>query len=279
VTSAAGWLTRAQNPDGGWGAAPGARSNPAQTAWSVIGLAASGRRVSRVHARGRSPLRLLRAQAAAARSAADLQRSALALAAAGLSPRTGGVSGRLLRAQARDGSFSRLVNLTSYGVIALRAQGVRAHDRRIVRAATWLTRHQNRDGGFSFSGRGASGTDDTAGAVMALAIARGHRARSVRRGAAWLARKQNRDGGYALQPPGASNAQSTALAVQGLLAAGHDPARQRRRGARSPLAFLRTLQQPNGLVRYSRTSAQTPVWVTAQALAALARRALPVRVG
>ena len=276
VSGAAGWLTRAQNADGGWGAAPGARSNAVQTAWTVIGLSASGRRPSRVHVRGRSPLRLLRAQAAGARSAADLQRSALALAAAGLSPRTGGVSARLRRAQGRDGSFSRLVNLTSYGVIALRAQGVRVHDRRIARAATWLTRHQNRDGGFSFSGRGASGTDDTAGAVMALAIARGHRARSVRRGAAWLARKQNRDGGYALQPPGASNAQSAALAVQGLLAAGHDPARQRRRGARSPLAFLRTLQQPNGLIRYSRTSAQTPVWVTAQALAALARHTLPV---
>jgi hypothetical protein len=30
------------------------------------------------------------------------------------------------------------------------------------------------------------------------------------------------------------------------------------------------------MVRYSRTSAQTPVWVTSQALAALARRPLPV---
>jgi hypothetical protein len=29
-------------------------------------------------------------------------------------------------------------------------------------------------------------------------------------------------------------------------------------------------------VRYSRTSAQTPVWVTAQALAAFAKRPLPV---
>jgi len=51
-----------------------------------------------------------------------------------------------------------------------------------------------------------------------------------------------------------------------------------RRGAsRSPLAYLRTLQAADGSIRYSRTSRQTPVWVTGQALAALARRPLPVR--
>ena len=33
---------------------------------------------------------------------------------------------------------------------------------------------------------------------------------------------------------------------------------------------------PSGAVRYSRTSAQTPVWVTAQALAALARKPFPL---
>jgi hypothetical protein len=33
----------------------------------------------------------------------------------------------------------------------------------------------------------------------------------------------------------------------------------------------------NGAIRYSRTSAQTPVWVTAQALVALAGRAYPLR--
>ena len=33
---------------------------------------------------------------------------------------------------------------------------------------------------------------------------------------------------------------------------------------------------PGGAVRYSRTSAQTPVWVTAQALAALARKPFPL---
>jgi hypothetical protein len=35
------------------------------------------------------------------------------------------------------------------------------------------------------------------------------------------------------------------------------------------------LSAPNGAVRYSRTSSQTPVWVTAQALTALGRRPVP----
>jgi hypothetical protein len=64
--------------------------------------------------------------------------------------------------------------------------------------------------------------------------------------------------------------------VQGLIAAGRDPARVRRGGSRSPLAYLRSLVESNGAVRYSRTSAQTPVWVTAQALTALAGKALPL---
>ena len=37
-------------------------------------------------------------------------------------------------------------------------------------------------------------------------------------------------------------------------------------------AYLRSLTEPNGLVRYSRTGRQTPVWVSAQALLALHRR-------
>ncbi len=167
------------------------------------------------------------------------------------------------------------MNLTSYGILALRAGGVSAGSAAVRRAARWLERRQNRDGGFNFAGRGGpSGADDTAGAIEALAAAGRGRSRAARRAAARLARTQNPDGGYALQPPGASNAQSTATVVQALVAAGRNPDRQRRRGARSPLAYLRSLQTTGGLVRYSRTSAQTPVWVTAEALAALARRPL-----
>jgi prenyltransferase beta subunit len=99
----------------------------------------------------------------------------------------------------------------------------------------------------------------------------------VARAAAYLARRQNPDGGMPLQAGGPSNAQSTAWAIQGLVAAGRNPARTRRRGSRSPLAYLRSLQASSGAIRYSRTSAQTPVWVTAQALTALARKPFPIR--
>jgi hypothetical protein len=64
--------------------------------------------------------------------------------------------------------------------------------------------------------------------------------------------------------------------VLGLVAAGRDPARVRRGGSRSPLAYLRSLVGANGAIRYSRTSAQTPVWVTAQAVTALAGKAFPL---
>ena len=57
---------------------------------------------------------------------------------------------------------------------------------------------------------------------------------------------------------------------------GRDPASVRRGGSRSPLAYLRSLMGRDGAIRYSRTSSQTPVWVTAQALVALAGRTFPL---
>jgi pyruvate/2-oxoglutarate dehydrogenase complex dihydrolipoamide acyltransferase (E2) component len=43
------------------------------------------------------------------------------------------------------------------------------------------------------------------------------------------------------------------------------------------VSYLRTLQAGDGSIRYSRTSRQTPTWVTAQALLALEGAVLPVR--
>jgi hypothetical protein len=43
------------------------------------------------------------------------------------------------------------------------------------------------------------------------------------------------------------------------------------------MTYLRSLTAEDGSVRYSRSSRQTPVWVTGQAVAALSRKALPLK--
>ncbi len=63
--------------------------------------------------------------------------------------------------------------------------------------------------------------------------------------------------------------------MQGLIAIGRSPGAVRRNGSRSPIGYLQSLEI-NGSVRYSRTSAQTPVWVTGQALIALSGKTFPV---
>jgi hypothetical protein len=64
--------------------------------------------------------------------------------------------------------------------------------------------------------------------------------------------------------------------VQGIVAAGASPS-SFRRASRTPMAYLSSLQQTDGSFRYSRSSAQTPVWVTSQVVAALRRKTFPVR--
>jgi len=264
------WLERAQNADGGFGAAPRQASTGLHTGWAALGLAAAGRPTERAVAWVRRHPRELSDLGA-------LERTVLLLGATRTSPRR--FAGRdlvaeLVARRRRDGSFGGRVNTTAFGVLALRAAGVRS----LERSTAWIAAQANRDGGFNFAGRGGpSGIDDTGAALQALvAGGRSRRSAVVRRAASFLARRQNPDGGFPLAPGGASNAQSTAWAVQGLLAAGRAPERVRRGGARDPLSYLRSLVAPSGLVRYSRTSEQTPVWVTAQALTALARRPFPL---
>ncbi len=273
------YLERAQNPDGGFGAAPGSASSRLFGDWAVIALAAAGRDPREVHtSQGRSAAQAASDNAALARTPGDAERSALALGAAGL-PVPAALVTTIVRARRRDGSTSGLLNLTSFGVLALRAAGRPRSSPAVRDAVAWILDRQAPDGSFSASGRrGSGGVDDTAAAIEALvAGGRSRGDRAVARAATFLAGRQRPDGGFAATAGAASNAQSTAWAIQGLVAAGRDPGRFRRRGSRTPIAYLRSLIDVSGAVRYSRSGTQTPVWVTAQAVAALARRPLPVR--
>ena len=280
LTPEVSFLTSAQNGDGGFGAARGQASGELYTAWAAMGLAASGRNPAAVRRGGRSVLDSLRAQSGSLSGVGDYERTILAARACGASAYA--FAGRdlvaeMMRARRADGSFAGQVNLTSFAIFALISVGHSPAYQPIRRAAGWIELHQNADGGFSFGARsGSSDVDDTAAALQAL-IDAGARDQRVR-GAAWryLLGAQNPDGGYPQQRGGESNAQSTAWAIQGLVAGGANPASIRRGGSRSPIGYLESLVTGSGSVRYSRTSGQTPVWVTAQALVALGRRVFPV---
>jgi hypothetical protein len=96
----------------------------------------------------------------------------------------------------------------------------------------------------------------------------------VTRAIKYLRKAQHSDGGFGQMAVGDSNAQSTAFAIQGLVAAGRTPRQWKR--TRTPIEYLKSLQAADGSVRYSRTSMQTPVWVTAQALNALEGKPFPL---
>lgn len=243
--------------------------------WAAMALGASG---GTAKAQSRAKTYLAKA-ATGSTDPGDLERFILGLRALGAPARDAkgrDLTAALLTQQAADGSFAGLVNQTAFGVLALRAAGRSRSSKPVTAAARYLLEKPGEDGGFNFSGRGASGVDDTAGVIQAL-VAAGHRNHRVTKQAlAFLRGRQGEDGGFPIGTQTQSNAMSTAWGIQAMLAMGQNPVKLRS-GGRSPVAFLRSLADADGHIRYSRTSDQTPVWVTAQAQLALVGSSLPVR--
>lgn len=274
------YLVSAQNTDGGFGGTSGQGSSELYTAWAAMGLAAAGRDPASVRHAGHTVLDSLRGEVATLRGVGDVERTILAARVCGASAYSFAghdLVAEMLHARESDDSFEHQVNLSAFAIFALRAVGHSAGYGAIREAAGWIERQQNSDGGFSFAVRSSpSDVDDTAIALQALVDAGAHNARLLGSAANYLIRSQNLDGGFPQRYGGESNAQSTAWAVQGLIAAGHNPAAVRRRSSRSPVGYLESLLAPGGSIRYSRTGSQTPVWVTAEALIALAGKTFPV---
>jgi energy-coupling factor transport system substrate-specific component len=268
---AASYLLRAQNRDGGFPGAPKQGSSPLVTGWGALGLASARHNPRDVHRKhGRSVSRYLAGSPASMGEIGSIERTILVLKSAGLSPRR--FAGRDLVAKVKakrrkDGSIAGFVSYTAFGVLALRAAGQTG----VSAQASYLVRAQASDGGFGIATSAASDPDMTGAVLQALAAA-GRAGGSVRsRAVSFLRARQNADGGFGARRGAGSNAQSTAYAVQGLAAA-HAGSDVAGRG----ISYLKRLQRADGSIRYSRTSSQTPVWVTAQALMALRHKPLPI---
>jgi energy-coupling factor transport system substrate-specific component len=265
------YLLSAQNDNGGFGASRGQPSSALYSGWVALALVADKRNPADVARSGHSLLAYIRATVA--HDPGSLERTILVAGAAGVSATSFG-GHNLVAALERDirpnGSVSGQVNLTTFAVLALRAVGVTPP----ARMLRWLVRQQDHNGGFSYATAGdLADVDDTGAALEALA----HTAPTPRRRAvAYIRAAQNGDGGFPVEPGGSSNAQSTSWAVQGLIAAGVNPAHVRAHGSRSPLDYLRSLITRSGAIDYARGVSLTPVWVTAEAVVALDRKAFPL---
>jgi energy-coupling factor transport system substrate-specific component len=269
------FLRFSQNGDGGFGSARHQASTPLHTGWAALGLASANRNPRDVKQRGRSIVNYVDAHASGLADVGELERTLLVLRSAGLPPKMGNrnLLASLVRKQRGDGSFGT-INHTAFGILALRASGRTTRSREVRAAVRWLLRQQNGDGGYGFAKSAASDVDDTGAVLQAIAAAGRRTSPVVDRAVRYLRKAQRPDGGFGQMTVSESNAQSTAFAIQGLVAAGRNPRKMRR--TRTPIEYLKSLQAADGSVRYSRTSTQTPVWVSAQALNGLEAKPFPL---
>jgi hypothetical protein len=252
------YLEARQAPTGGF-AEPGAEATPGLTAWALLGLRAAGREPAALE-QGRAYLERVEAQPGAA---TDVELALVARAALGERP--AGPVARVRGLVRPSGAIGPTVNSTIWGVLALRA----AEQPAPPESVRYLLRAQARSGGWSWSAGGQPDSNDTAAAIQALRSA-GTRGAPIRRAVAFLRRFQNRDGGFELTQGRGSDVQSTAWAIQALVAAGARP-------PANAFRYLGRMRRADGSYRYSARYTATPVWVTAQALTALARKPFPLR--
>jgi Prenyltransferase and squalene oxidase repeat len=233
-------------------AEPGGTPDAALTSWAVLGLAAAGEPAP-------GSLAYLESQEGSLGSATDVALVALAEKALGGRP-----TALLARLRVRpNGEIGETLNSTYWAVLAL--------GRSSPATTRFILEQQTRAGGFAWYLHGQPDSNDTAAALEALRVA-GARGTPILRAVRFLRSFQNRDGGFELTRGRGSDAQSTAWAIQGLVAAGVKP-------PRSAFAYLAHLRRSDGSYRYSSRYVATPVWVTSQVLAALAKKAFPLVSG
>jgi hypothetical protein len=239
-----------QAADGGFAEA-GGQADASLTAWAVLGLRSAG-------ADAPGALAYLQEREGELRSTTDV--ALAALAEQSLGDPADELRARLQRETRSSGQIGTTLNSTYWAVLAL--------GRASPATVRFILRYQARSGGFAWGVGQQPDSNDTAAALQALRVAR-VRGKPIDSAVRFLLSFQNRDGGFELSHGRGSDAQSTAWAIQGLVAAGRTP-------SRAAFAYLALLRRPDGSYRYSTRYATTPVWVTSQVLAALARKPFPL---
>lgn len=273
VAAALRWVQAQQQADGSF-----AGFGPGDTADAIVALVAGGEQPPA------NAVTYLAGQAASygTSSAGATAKLILAAVAAGRDPlNVGGVNLARQLGTTYDpatGQYGADVYGHALALLAIKAMGVQPPAAAIDR----LIALQLRDGGWSFDGAAATGSDTntTSLAVMALAgHARAADALSAAR--TYLRGQQNPDGGFPYSQTSAfgnaSDANSTAAVVQAILALGEDPnAAPWRQGDATSLKALVAFQNQSGAFRYQDAMPDDNALATYQAIPAIAGKTLPV---
>ena len=249
------------------------------TADAVIALATAGTNPADFTNGGSSALDGLRKLAPeAAKDAGVAAKFVLAALAAQQDPRAlGGINLVTAIEQSFDtgsGRYGKDVTAHALALLALHGSNTAIN----TAAVGALEALQLPDGGWSFDGTAATGSDTntTALALQALAVAAptsGVRAK----GMAYLRTQQNADGGFPYsqtsQFGNASDANSTALSIQAIIANGEDPVAWTKEGA-MPTTRLLAFKNASGAFRFQDQPADDNQLATYQAVPAILGKTL-----
>lgn len=278
ASAAIAWIRANQQADGGF---PG--FGPGDSADVTLAFAAAGIDPIGIVTNGNSPIAYLGTKAAgyATKSVGATAKLILAVVAAGKDPRAFG--GLDLAAQlgatydARTGQYG----VDSFGhalaLLAIRSMGATPPAAALAR----LTALQLADGGWSFDGSVATGSDtNTSSLALQALVANAGAADAISKGVAYLKSQQNADGGFPYSkssPYGTdSDANSTANVLQAIAAVGQNPRDAAWTKTGNPLSALLALQNSSGAVRSQAAQPADNALATYQAVPGLLGKALPI---
>jgi LPXTG-motif cell wall-anchored protein len=230
---------------------------------------------------GKTPIDFLRAQARGSGKDPGLAAKFLiAMLVAGQSPVAEGVD-LVVEVEsgynAQTGQYGKDVTSHAYALIGLVAAG-RTPKPESIEA---LKKLQLPDGGWSFDGTPATGSDTntTSVAVQALKATRDTSA-AISKAVAYYKSQQNADGGFPYsqlsQYGNASDANSTALSLQALIAAGENLASWTKEDGKTPAQRLLAFQNQSGAFRYQDKQPEDNAAATYQAIPAVLGKTLPL---
>jgi hypothetical protein len=276
--AALAWLLARQADDGSF---PG--FDAGSTADVVFAMVAAGVDPNGVLKNGNSPISYLgtQAQAFAAKSPAAAGKLMLAVVAAEKDPFDFNQQNLVaLIMQSYDPTAGRYGATTTdhvYALLALASAGQPIPQG----ALDALGSAQLPDGGWSFDGNPATGSDTNTTALAAQAlIAGGVRGEPLTKALGYLKSQQNADGGFPYSKTSSfgsdSDANSTALVIQALVAAGEDLAGYAPEG-NDPFDALLSFQNESNAFRYQAAVPDDNDLATAQAIPALLRKPFPLK--